>query len=199
MRNRKGKTMTFLFENFWVWVIFAMIVGFIGYSMFVNDKKNRTLLITIIATAVVGIGGVALELYIETDNEVLRRTLKEIATAIKADDIAKVKSYTAPDAEQLRGVATEGMKRARLSLVHFGNVEIKVNDMTSPMTAELRFIVTFRGSSKDNSFILGDAEFFDRYSFTATFEKHGDRWLATDDVLFDNRFPLNYMNTSPVL
>ena len=190
--------MTFLFEHTWIWVVFAAITGFIGYSMFVNDKKNRTLLVTIIVTTVVLVGGVALERYIETDREALRRTLKEIATAIKADDVTTVKSYTAPDAEKLRGLAVAGMGMAKLSLVHFGNVEIKINDSTVPTTAELRFIVSFRGSSRDRSFVLGDAEFFDRFSFTAIFEKHGDRWLATDDVLFDNRFPLSYMNTSPI-
>ena len=87
---------------------------------------------------------------------------------------------------------------AKLSLVHFGNVEIKVNDATVPTTAELHFIVSFRGSTKDKSAIWGDAEFFDRFRFTAVFEKHDDRWLATDDILFDNRFPLSYTNTSPM-
>ena len=190
--------MTFLFEHTWIWVVFAAITGFIGYSMFVNDKKNRTLLVTVIATAVVLIGGVALERYIETDQEALRRTLKEISAAIKADDFKQVNGFIAPDAAQLRGLAAAGMGMAKLSVVHFGSVEIKVNDSTVPTTAELRFIVTFRGSSKDKAFILGDAEFFDQFRFTAIFEKHGDRWLATDDILFDGGFPLNYTNTSPM-
>ena len=190
--------MTFFLEHTWIWIVFAAFVGFVGYSQFVNDKKNRTLLITVIATAVVLVGGVALERYVETDREALRRTLKEISAAIKSDDFAQVKTYIAPDAAQLRGLAAEGMRMAKLSVVHFGNVEIKVNDATVPTTAELQFIVTFRGSSKDRSFMLGDAEFLDRFRFTAVFEKHGDRWLATDDVLFDNRFPLSYVNTSPM-
>ena len=190
--------MSFLFEHTWVWLVFAAIVGFIGYSMFVNDKKNRTLLVTVIVTVVVLVGGVALERYIETDREALRRTLTEIAAAIKADDFKTVNTYIAPDATQLRGVAAAGMGMAKLSLVHFGSVEIKVNDSTVPTTAELQFIVSFRGRSKDRSFILGDAEFFDRFRFTAIFEKHGDRWLATNDVLFDNHFPLSYTNTTPI-
>ena len=188
--------MSFLFEHTWIWVVFAAIVGFIGYAQFVNDKKNRTLLMTVIATAVVLIGGIALERYIETDKEALRRTLKEISAAITSDDFAKVNMYIAPDAAQLRGLATAGMNQAKLSTVHFGNLEIKVNDATVPTTAELQFIVTFRGSSKDRSAIWGDVEFFDRYRFTATFEKHENRWLATDEILFDNRFPLNYTNTT---
>ena len=109
-----------------------------------------------------------------------------------------LKTYIAPDAPKLRGLAAEGMQRAKLSIVYFGNVEIKINDSTVPTTAELRFIVTFRGSSKDHSFFLGDAEFFDRFRFTALFEKHGDRWLATDDILFDPNFPLSYVNTTPM-
>ena len=191
--------MTFLFEHTWIWVAFAAIVGFIGYSMFVNDKKNRTLLATVIATTVVLIGGVALERYIETDQEALRRTLNEISAAIRDDDFKQVNTYIAPDAAQLRGLAASGMGMAKLSVVLFRNIEIRVNDSTVPTTAELRFIVTFRGSSKDRSFLLGDAEFYDQFRFTAIFEKHGDRWLATDDILFDDHFPLSYMNTSPML
>jgi ketosteroid isomerase-like protein len=191
--------MTFLFELTWVWVVFAAIVGGIGYSMFVNDKKNRTLLVTIIATVVILIGGVALERSIETDREAIRRTLKEISAAITADDLKTVLSYTTPDAAQLRGVATAGMAQAKLSLVHFRNIEINVNDMTVPTTAELSFIVTFRGSAKGNTF-LGGSEFFDQYKFPrVVFEKHDTRWLATDEVDFDIRFPLSYGNTLPVL
>ncbi len=189
--------MSFFLENFWAWIILAAFVFFIGYAIFVNDKKNLTLFVTIIATAVILVGGIALERYIETDREAIKRTLKEISAAIKADDLTKVKSYTAPDAEKLRGVATAGMAQAKLSVVHFGNVEIKINDSTVPTTAELRFIVSFRGQAKGNTF-FGDSELFDRYRFTAIFEKHGDRWLATDDVLFDDRFPLKYSNTAPV-
>jgi len=191
--------MSFLFEHTWIWVVFAAIVGFIGYSRFVNDKKNRTLLITVIATAVVLIGGVALERYIETDREALRRTLKEISAAITADDLKTVLSYTAPDAEKLRGLAAEGMTRAKLSLVNFRNIQIQINDATSPITAELRLIVLFRGSPKDKTWLgMGDAEFIDQFRFTAVFEKHEKGWLATDEVLFDDRFPLSYMNTSPM-
>jgi len=191
--------MSFVFEHTWIWVVFAAIVGFIGYSRFVNDKKNRTLLITVIATAVVLIGGVALERYIETDREALRRTLKEISAAITADDLKTVLSYTSPDAEKLRGLAAEGMTRAKLSLVNFRNIQIQINDATSPITAELRFIVLFRGSPKDKAWLgIGDAEFIDQFRFTAVFEKHDDRWLATDEVIFDDRFPLSYMNTSPM-
>jgi len=191
--------MSFVFEHTWIWVVFAVIVGFIGYSVFVNDKKNRTLLITIIATGLVLVGGVALERSIETDNEALRRTLKEISVAITNDDFAQVRTYTAPDAEQLRGLAAEGMARAKLTLVNFRNIEIKVNDMTVPTTAELRFSVIFRGRPKDRTWLgMGDAEFIDQFRFTAVFEKHDDRWLATDEVIFEDRFPLSYINTSPM-
>ena len=185
--------MSFLFEHTWIWVVLAAITGFIGYSRFVNDKKNRTLLMTVIATAVVLIGGVALERFIETDQEALRRTLKEISAAITSDDFALVKTYTAPDAEKLRGLAAEGMARAKLSQVIFRNIEIKVNDSTVPTTAELRFSVIFSGRPKDVTWLgIGDAEFRDQFRFTAVFEKHDNRWLATDEVLFDDRFPLSY-------
>ena len=191
--------MSFLFEHVWIWVVLAAVVFFIGYSIFINDKKNRTLLTTVIATAVVLIGGIALERSIETDREAIRRTLNEIAAAIKADDIETVKTHIAPDASHLRGLATYGMAEANLSAVWFSNVEIKVNDLTVPTTAELRFVVAFRGRGKGNSpFVSSDFEFFDRYRFTVLFEKHGDRWLATDDILFDDRFPLNFSNTTPV-
>ena len=191
--------MSFLFEHTWIWVVFTAIVFFIGYSMFINDKKNRTLLATVIATMVVLIGGVALERTIETDREALRRTLKEISAAIKSDDFQQVNAYIAPDATQLRGLATAGMERARLSQVYFHNIEIRVNDLTVPTTAELRFVVAFRGRGKGSSFFVStDFEFYDQYRFTATFEKHDNRWLATDDILFDDRFPLNFTNTTSI-
>ena len=181
--------MAIFVESIWIWVILAVVVFVLGYSMFINDKKNRTLLLTVLASALVLCGGLALERYIETDKEAIRRTMKEISTAIKADDIALTKTYTAPDANQLRDLATVGMNQAKLTTVHFSNIDIKVNDMTVPMTAELNFTTAFRGRLKGQS-MFGEGEFYNRYPFTVIFEKHDDRWLATDDIIFDNRFPL---------
>ena len=186
--------MAIFVESVWVWVILAVVVFVLGYSMFVNDKKNRTLLLTVLASALVLCGGLALERYVETDKEAIRRTMKEISTAIKADDIALVKTYTAPDADQLRDLATAGMNQAKLTTVNFSNIDIKINDMTVPMTAELDFTASFRGRLKGQT-LFGDGEFFDRYNFTVIFEKHDDRWLATDDIIFDNRFPLKFIKT----
>jgi hypothetical protein len=190
--------MAIFVESVWIWVVLGIVVFAVGYSLFVNNKKSSTLLLTVLASAIVLFGGLALERYIETDNEAIRRTLKEISAAIRSDSIEQVKTYTAPDAEKLRGLATAGMNMATLSTVNFSNVEIKVNDATVPVTAELRFTVTFRGRSKNNP-LWGEGEFFNRYKFTAIFEKHGNCWLATDEVIFDPQFPLSYSNTSFVL
>lgn len=191
--------MAFFVEHAWIWVVFAAVVFALGYSMFVNDKKNRTLLATVLASALVLVGGLALERYIETDKEAIRRTMKEISAAIRADDLALVKTYTATDAELLRGVATAGMNQAKLSTVTFSNITIKINDSTVPVTAELHFTAAFRGRLKGNT-MFGDGDFFDRYEFTVIFEKHDDgkggvRWLATDEIIFDNRFPLKFTNS----
>ena len=184
--------MAIFVESVWVWVILAVVVFILGYSMFVNDKKNRTLLLTVLASALVLCGGLALERYVETDKEAIRRTMKEISTAIKADDITLVKTYTAPDANQLRDLATNGMNQAKLTTVHFSNIDIKVNDATVPVTAELDFTAAFRGRLKGQT-MFGEGEFFDRYNFTVLFEKHDNRWLATDDIVFDGRFPLKFI------
>ncbi|MDR1385224.1 MAG: hypothetical protein LBJ67_15450 [Planctomycetaceae bacterium] len=183
--------MNFFFEYQWIWVVFAGVAFAIGYSAFINNKQNKTLLTTIAAAVVVLIGGLTLEHFIITDKETIHQTLRGISAAIRADDIEKVKSFTTPDAVVLRDVATRGMTQVKLTTVNFSNVTIKINDATSPVTAELSFIVFFRGKLKGNS-MFGDGEFFDRYSFTALFEKNGDQWLATDDVRYDQRFPISH-------
>lgn len=183
--------MALFVESVWIWVVIAAVVFAFGYSMFVNDKRNRTLLVTVLASAIVLCGGLALERYVETDKEAIRRTMREIATIIKADDLERVKTYTAPDAEQLRDLATRGMGMAKLTVVNFSNINIKLNDATVPMTAELNFTAAFRGRTKDSS-LFGDGDFFNQYQFTVLFEKHGDRWLATDDIIFDGRFPIKF-------
>ena len=183
--------MAFFVESTWIWVVLAAAVFALGYSMFVNDKKNRTLLLTVLASALVLVGGLALERNIETDKEAIRRTMKEISAAIRADDLKLVTSYTAPDAEKLRSLATVGMNQAKLSTVIFSNINIKVNDATVPVTAEVFLVANFRGRLKGQT-MFGESDFFDQFQFTVIFEQHDKRWLATDDIIFDPRFPLKY-------
>jgi ketosteroid isomerase-like protein len=183
--------MNFFFEHQWIWIVLAGIIFVIGYSTFLNNKQNKTLFLTIAAAMIVLVGGLALEHFIITDKEAIRRTLRDISAAIRADNLEKVKSFTTPDAFVLRDVATRGMAQAKLTTVNFTNVNIKINDATSPVTAELSFTVFFRGRLKGHS-LFGDGEFFDRYSFIALFEKNGDQWLATDNVKYDQRFPISH-------
>ncbi|MDR1492768.1 MAG: hypothetical protein LBT05_08610 [Planctomycetaceae bacterium] len=182
--------MNFLFEHQWIWIVFAGAVFVLGYSAFVNGKRNKTLVLTVAASLTALIGGLTLEHFIVTDRETIRQTLREISAAIRADNIEKVKSFITTDADVLRGVAERGMSQAKLTTVNFSNVEIKINDATSPVTAELSFTVFFRGKLKGSS-IFGNSDFFDRYSFTVIFEKNGDKWLATDAVKYDQRFPIS--------
>ncbi|MCL2346642.1 MAG: nuclear transport factor 2 family protein [Planctomycetaceae bacterium] len=190
--------MSLLFESKLFWIIAGIITFGIGYGFFANSRSNKTLLITLISTAVVLIGGLTLEHFVVTDAETIRATFRQVSTAICDDDLDRVKTFIVPNADHIRGVAVSGMSQARLDVVNFSNFGIQINDATVPTTAQVSFTVTFHGRLKEGTFLSGQP-FGERYHFTVTLEKSEKKWLVTDDIIFDNRFPLSYGNTQPVL
>ena len=189
--------MSLLFESKLFWIIAGIITFGIGYGFFANSRSNKTLLITLISTAVVLVGGLTLEYFVVTDAETIRATFRQVSSAICDDDLDRVKTFIARDADQIRGVAVSGMSQARLDVVNFSHFEIQVNDATVPTTARVGFMVTFHGRLREGTLLSGQP-FGERYHFTVTLEKSGKRWLVTDDVVFDDGFPLSYGNTHPV-
>jgi hypothetical protein len=175
--------MNFIFENEIViglmGLTFASLLIYAGLRL----AESRVWISGIAAVAVT-LFLVALSVWVETDNESLRRTMGEVATALRENDREKVFSYFHPN-------ATEGIQHVRgeLPLYKFKNaritriVDISVNPTTQPATATSEFVAAVRVShTNPNQY---DGSYDVRRLVKVYWMKNEDSWLIRDYEHFD--------------
>ncbi len=77
--------MSFLLENYWFWIMAAVIVAVVGYVVFLNDRKPRTLGMGLGAVLLVLALGSVLYFCVDTDRKSISRTIASLATNIEND------------------------------------------------------------------------------------------------------------------
>lgn len=122
---------------------------------------------------------VAISLWIETDREQLRRTMREMAVAVQNNDHERLFAYFHPNASSGVQHAKSEVPRFQFHQASVTSVrDIVVNDRTQPPTAITEFIAAFRVSS-DSPQTYG-AEFNSRRFVKVYWMKQGERWLVRD-------------------
>lgn len=180
--------MSFLVENIWIWFVLAFLVGVIGYATFMNDRKNKTLGITVVL--VLGILALGFGLYygIDTDYKSVRRMLTNLAAAIERDDLQEVQSYIEPHAMITRILAQSQMALVRLPSAKFKELKVVSNDSTVPPTAKVTFTAVVQWQTKGagiEGFTL-DRPVTQLVKFDVVLVKTNDNsWLVTDECRFD--------------
>ena len=130
-------------ESIWIWFGLAFVVGIIGYSLFLNDRKIRTLGMTVGATVAVLAIGLALYYFVDTDRKSIHRMLTGLAATIERDNLDGIlEHYVAQRATQTRGLARANMAVVRVTSARFRDLKVDVNHLTSPPTALVSFTAT---------------------------------------------------------
>lgn len=170
--------MQFLFEN-------AVLVGVVGavltgLTAFAGGRlSDRRLLLGSAALLMVTILLVAISIAIETDREQLKRTMREIASAVEQNQHEKVFSYFHPNASLGVQHAKSEVPRYRFHQASVTSVRsMTLNPRTNPPSAITEFIAAFKVSS-DRPDAYG-ADFNSRRFVKVYWMKHQDRWLVHD-------------------
>ncbi|GAB6165330.1 hypothetical protein JCM19992_13300 [Thermostilla marina] len=124
----------------------------------------------------------AIDWWVVTDREQIQTLIAEGEDALEAGDLDRVLSFLSPNAEKTRERARWALATVEFRNVNVSNLEITVNNLTSPPTATLRFHGTFRYKEK-----VTPDQFEGVYAakFTVELEKVGDRWLITDHYEYE--------------
>ena len=173
-------------ENIWIWFGLAFVVVAIGYYVFLNDRKIRTLGITAGAVVAVLAVGFSLYFFVDTDRKSISRMLTGLATAIEQDDLESIlEHYVAPRATRTRSLARVHMGYARITSARFRDLKFEVNHLTSPPTAQVAFTATFYWFSKNLAELPLDRPTAQIVKFNVELERGPNGgWLVTDQCDF---------------
>jgi hypothetical protein len=182
--------MSLFLDSLWIWIGLTFAVGTIGYFVYQNDPRGRTLGIAIGATILVL--GIGLLLYygVDTDRKSISRMLTGLAEKLEQDDLDGVLNCISPKASGTRGVARLNMGMFRLTSAKFRNMKFEVNHLTSPPVAHVSFLAVVYWKSKTpiEGFVM-DTPTVQTVKFNAELEKtKNNSWLVTDKCDFDHRF-----------
>jgi hypothetical protein len=168
-------------------IAFGIFVEAILAVVFLNTR-HKAVLVAMAVVLLISIGGVALEKWWVTDREEIEATLDALADALEANDLELVRSLIAPDAEQARTLAAVNMALVTIKSAKVRNLEVQINRLASPPTAETRFLGNFDCEGKavmGNMMVVPDSRYL--LDFEADFHLIDGRWLVSDNIKFKPR------------
>ena len=142
---RFGKMSLFL-DYIWGWIVLTFAVGIGGGVLYFNNQKGRHLVIAIVAPILTLALGLFFHYGIDTDRKSIRRMLDALVVAIEVDKPEIVCQFI--KAEEIQLLARRQMRLVSISRAKYHNLEIKVNDATSPPIAQVRFTALFYWKNK---------------------------------------------------
>ncbi len=132
--------MTAFLENPIPIIFLGIIVEGMLATIFASTRQSWALW-AMVGVLVVVFAGVGLEMLVVTDVERVEATLDGAVEALEANDLNRLlDGYIAPEAIQARGLATAALRRVDVTSAKISNLNIEVNRLTSPPTAQAQFL-----------------------------------------------------------
>lgn len=182
--NINGDPRMWIFEQSLPIIIIAVIGGAIlaGTMMQTGKKLFLYLLIGWIALCSLAL---ALEYVVVTERERIEGVVYQIAAALEANDVERVKSFISDDAEQIKSVAERQMAYVQIEHIKLKrNLEVTIMTGSTPIIGVAKLNVKMEGHLKNNEAWDGDFATF----LVLTFQKDPDgEWRLISYQFFDPR------------
>ena len=159
-------------------VIFLGIVALAMLATIFVSTRKRSILLAMVGVLALVFAGVAMEWLVVTEKEQVETTLDGAIEALEANDLARLlDNYVAPSATYTRARAAFAHSYVEVTSAKANGLEISINDLTSPPTAEARFtgVVRYRFRNPQTAIPR------DYYAagFVVKLRRENDRWLIT--------------------
>jgi hypothetical protein len=166
--------MSYFTENS-LWMIFVGIAveAVLGAILFRTGRGAA--LWAMIGVALLVVVGVTVEKLIVTEKEEVENTVDAIASALKANDLDRVLTFISPADTKSRSDAAWAMNRCEILGTTVLGLEVTVNQLASPHTAQARFRGIIRCHDRKGEIP------HESYAseFTVSLRKEGNRWIVT--------------------
>jgi hypothetical protein len=166
--------MTYFTEDS-LWMIFAGIAVEAVLGVILFRTGRGTALWAMIGVALLVVLGVAVERLIVTEKEEVEYALDDIAAALDANDLNRVLAFISPADKKSRSEAAWAMDRCEIRGTTVLGLQVIVNELFIPHTAQARFRGIIRYRDRKNEIP------YNSYAsdFSVSFRKEGDRWIVT--------------------
>jgi hypothetical protein len=156
-------------------ILFIGVVVEAVLAMLLLRTGRGILLWAILGVACLFGAWLAVERLVVTDREAVEQTLDDAVKAVRRNDLGGLLNCIAPSANAPRELSNWVMGRFEVGEGHIGELEIKVNRLTSPPTAKATFLAIGRGRDRRNECP------YQGFGHRVTVELRlmGDRWLVT--------------------
>jgi len=166
--------MNWLAENalvIWAAGAVALTMALVVYWQTRTPRAQMAIAVVVLVTAALLVA----EKWIETPREAVRRTLDEIAAAVRENDMPAVLRYISPQAANLRRDVETAMPRVTIGAAGIiGTPQIGVDLTVNPAQATVEGRGFIEGTLKRDGMKVRQMA-----QMTVTFVRDGDRWLVT--------------------
>ena len=140
--------MSLFLDQLWIWIVLTFIVGGCSFSWYLNNPQKRTLLLAGLLPLLTLTLGLTLYYGVDTKRKSIKRTVDALIAAVEKDDLETVCQLISPKAQETLQLAKGQMGLVSISRAKYRDLQIEVNDATSPPTAKVRFSAFFYWKTK---------------------------------------------------
>ncbi|HYW78966.1 MAG TPA: hypothetical protein VE890_05285 [Thermoguttaceae bacterium] len=166
--------MTALLESPLPILLFGIVV-LAGLGIALLRTGRGVLLAAMAGVVLLVAAGLALEWLVVTDGERIEATLEGVAEAIQANDLERTQAYCTESNTQSRSEAARAMRMVEFTEIKITDLDITVNDLTSPPTATALF--TARVTARDKAGLFDGAPHL--IGFTLKLRRESGDWLIS--------------------
>lgn len=163
-----------LVESPWPAIFFGIFATTILAMALVRTGRG-VLLLAMVVVLVLTLGAVGLEQVVVTERERVEDTLYGAAAAIEANDLDRLMPLLAGTARVSLNRARSVFHQYKFTEARITSVEIEINDLTSPPTAEAKTICAFSLIDTQAGLPYNNG----RIGLTIQLQRESDRWRIT--------------------
>jgi hypothetical protein len=142
-------------------------------------------LIAMLGVAALVVVGLVVERLVVTDREAVENTLDAAVAAVKRNDLDGALACLSSSAKEARVFTRWVFGRVEFQEAHISELEVKVNRLTSPPSADAKFLAVGKGKDRKGEWLYqGFAQ-----RVTLQLRLQGDRWLVTGYKIEDFQKP----------
>jgi len=176
--------MAIFLESPWPILFLGIAVEAVLGMMLFQTGRGR-LLWAMIGTAALVVVGLIVERFVVTPREAVEDVLDAAVVAVNRNDLDGLLACIAPSAKEPRDFSRWVLERVEVQEGRIREVEIKVNPLTSPPSADAKFLAIGRGNDRKGEF---PAQSFAQH-VKVKLRLEGGRWLVVGYELLDLRLP----------
>jgi hypothetical protein len=176
--------MAIFVESPWPILLIGIVIEAVLGFLLLQTGRGKLLVAMIVVAVLTGVG-LVVEHFVITDRKAVAQTLDAAVAAVRKNDLNGALACVTPTATEARNFTSWVFGRVEFQEAHISELKVEVNRLTSPPTADAKFLAVGRGKDRKGEWPYQG--FAQRVSLKLRLEN--GRWLVTGYTIedFDKR------------